>query len=171
MANIFVISDTHFGHTNMLKFVGVDGVTPVRVFSSVDEMNETIIDRWNATVRPSDHVYHLGDVAIVKRDLILVKRLQGKLRLVAGNHDIYFEEYAKYFQKVCGSRVLDNMLLTHFPVHPTSLGRFLGNIHGHIHERPSPSGPYLNVSVEAVDYTPVSLEDAKQRLIRIKEPA
>jgi calcineurin-like phosphoesterase family protein len=45
-----------------------------------------------------------------------------------------------------------------------SMGRALGNAHGHIHEKPSPPGPYLNVSVESINYTPISLEEARKRL-------
>jgi calcineurin-like phosphoesterase family protein len=59
------------------------------------------------------------------------------------------------------------LLLTHVPVHSSSLHKTgrkgqpdftLQNIHGHIHNRESPSGPYVNVSVEAIGYIPVNIE-------------
>lgn len=160
MATVFVISDTHFGHVNILAFCGLDGQRIRPQFASVEEMNEHIVDRWNATVRPQDHVYHLGDVAMRKDQLGIVKRLNGHKRLVLGNHDIFeAKDYlAAGFSKVFGARVLDGWLMTHFPVHLASRGRFRGNVHGHIHERPAPVGGYVNVSVEAVGYTPVALE-------------
>jgi calcineurin-like phosphoesterase family protein len=159
MATVFVISDTHFGHANMLSFTGLDGQR-VRSFESVEAMDEHIVARWNAVVRPRDHVYHLGDVAMRKDGLAMVSRLNGHKRLIPGNHDIFeVKDYlAAGFQKIYGMRVLDGWLMTHIPIHPESLGRFRGNVHGHIHERPSPEGRYINVSVEAVAYTPVALE-------------
>jgi calcineurin-like phosphoesterase family protein len=165
MANIFLVSDTHFGHANILNFTTRDG-GKVRDFASVDEMNETMIERWNKVVKPEDKVYHLGDVAMSKRDIPLVGRCNGHKRLVRGNHDDHnIKLYLPYFEEIYATRLLDNMLLSHIPVHPESLmGRGV-NIHGHVHNNVSPLhfGPnYLNVSVEVIDYTPISLEEAKQ---------
>lgn len=158
---IWVISDTHFGHENIIGYCG-------RPFDSAADMDEAMVDRWNSVVKPSDKVYHLGDVAMKKADLATVKLLNGKKRLVRGNHDIFdTKDYlAAGFQEVLGVRVLANVLFSHFPVHPDSLGRFIGNVHGHIHEKPSPAGRYLNVSVERIGYTPITLEDA---IVRLRE--
>lgn len=166
MSAIWVISDTHFGHANILTFCGADGARIRPDFDSADEMDEYMVERWNSVVRPGDKVYHLGDVAMRKEHLSIVRRLHGQKRLVRGNHDIFDTRlYIEAgFKEAYGVRVLAGMLLSHFPVHPSSVGRFLGNVHGHIHERPSPDGPYLNVSVEAVAYTPITLEDAAARL-------
>lgn len=165
MANIWLVSDTHFGHANILKFTTSDG-KPVREFSSVEEMNEVMIERWNKVVKPQDKVYHLGDVAMPKKGIELVGRCNGKKRLVRGNHDDHpMKLYTPYFEEIYATRLLDNMLLSHIPIHPESLmGRGV-NIHGHVHNNVSPLhfGPkYLNVSVEVIDYTPISLEEAKQ---------
>lgn len=167
MACIWLISDTHFGHANILTFSGPKGLIRPG-FGSSEEMDELMVQRWNEVVRPSDHVYHLGDVAMKKKDLAIVQRLNGKKRLVMGNHDIYeVKEYlAVGFQKVCGIRVMANLVLSHIPIHPLNMGRFRGNIHGHIHENDSPDGPYLNVCVEKLDYRPITLEEAQARLER-----
>lgn len=164
MANLYFISDTHFGHANMLKFLREDG-TPLRSFESVQEMDERIVDRWNSVVRPQDHVYHLGDVAMKQSEIATVGRCNGHKRLVRGNHDIYkTKKYLEYFDEIYGIRVLDNILFTHIPVHPESLGRFKANAHGHIHAQKSPEGKYINLSVEAINYTPVALEDLKKQI-------
>lgn len=157
---LWFISDTHFGHANMLTFTGADG-KPVREFASVAEMDETMVDRWNAVVRPSDHVYHLGDVALRKPQLQIVKRLAGQKRLIRGNHDIFeHKDYAAVgFQKTFSMRVFNNMLFTHIPIHPRSVGRFARNVHGHIHDSPALGHPYRNVCVEATGYRPLSLEE------------
>lgn len=163
MVQIWIISDTHFGHANILKFKREDG-SPLRPFSNPDEMDEHMIERWNSVVKPQDHVYHLGDVAMRREHIRLIARCNGHKRLVRGNHDIYkTKDYLPYFEEIYGIRVLDNLIFTHIPIHPESLGRFTANIHGHIHANQSPSGAYCNVSVEAIDYTPVALEDLRSR--------
>lgn len=171
MSEIFVISDTHFNHTNILKF-GRD-----KDFQSVEEMNEVMIERWNSVVKPNDKVYHLGDFAMGPRTehYKFITALNGKKRLVVGNHDDV-KHLAPYFQKVVMWRMFGEwgLLLTHVPVHPTTLGegRFNGkqikNIHGHIHANPSPAGPYQCVCVEQIDYTPVNIEDLKWKIGELK---
>lgn len=164
VANIFVISDTHFGHANMLNFQRKDG-SPLRVFKDVSHMNEILVQNWNSVVRNQDKVYHLGDITMHKQDIEILGRLNGHKRLVRGNHDVVQTcQYLRYFDEIYGSRVLDHMILTHIPIHPMSLGKFRANIHGHIHAQPSLGPRYFNASVEAINYTPISLEDIKKQL-------
>ncbi len=157
--NLFLISDTHFSHANIIKYCS-------RPFTDVEEMNWTIVDRWNTIVKPSDHVYHLGDVAIRREALKIVKALNGHKRLLFGNHDIYdYKSYTEVgFKKLAGIRVLDGILMTHIPVHPDSQGRFKANVHGHVHEKSYPDPFYINVSVEVINYTPIAFEDVKKRI-------
>ena len=137
MENIFIISDTHFGHANILTFSNADG-SPVRSFSCVEEMDQHMIDRWNSVVRPQDHVYHLGDVAMKRPYLDTIGKCNGHKRLVRGNHDIFrTKDYLKYFDEVYATRVLDGMIFTHIPIHPESMGRFGVNVHGHVHGMPA----------------------------------
>lgn len=171
MADLFIISDTHFGHSRILGFENADG-SSVRSFTSVEEMDQTMVDRWNSVVSPSSHVYHLGDVAMRKEHLVTVGRCNGHKRLVRGNHDIFrTKDYLKYFEEIYACRVLDKMLFTHIPIHPESMGRFWVNVHGHVHGLPQGTyGPkYYNASVEVMDFTPISLEDLKKRIEKFKE--
>lgn len=165
MSNIFCISDTHFSHYNMIhKF-------KTRPFSTVEEMDETLIENWNKVVKPGDKVYHLGDVAfgLKENHAALLSRLNGKLRLVVGNHDDV-KHMSQFFEKVMLWRMWPDLglLFTHVPVHRSTLGegRFNGkemiNVHGHIHQNPSPDGPYKCVCVEQTNYTPVSIEELRQ---------
>ena len=193
MANKFVISDTHFGHTNSWeKFKLPDG-SPLRPFTSNEEMDETMIERWNAKVKPEDTVYHLGDVVINRRHLHLVKRLNGKKRLVRGNHDIFKDKdyYEVGFDSLYGVRVFtDKFILSHIPLHPDSItDRFKVNVHGHLHanevtrdviERADPrtnehefyplrqeiDPRYLCVSVEHTNYEPLSFEEVDERIAK-----
>ena len=84
--NIFLASDHHMNHANCLTFKKNDG-TPLRPYSCVEEMNETLIDNHNSVVRPQDKIYMLGDVAMNKRGLEMVKRMNGTKILIKGNHD------------------------------------------------------------------------------------
>lgn len=167
MADIFVVSDTHFGHVNILTFRR-DDHSPLRTFDSVEAMDECMVERWNSVVRPHDKVYHLGDVAMHRRHIATIDRCHGHKRLVRGNHDIFpTKEYLKYFEEIYATRLLDDLLLSHIPVHPDSLKPKWVNVHGHLHNN-QPQGfmgpKYYNVSVELIDYTPVPLEDLKRRI-------
>ena len=66
----FVIADTHFGHAKSISFVRPDGEL-LRPFSSVEEMDETMVKRWNEKVGKRDTIYHLGDVAVYYTHLTL----------------------------------------------------------------------------------------------------
>lgn len=173
MANLFFISDTHFGHSNILTFSkGAESAEMLRPgFRDVLDMNEFIVENWNKTVRPQDHVYHLGDVAMKRQELAIVRRLNGHKRLIFGNHDIFeYQEYAKVgFEKVMGMRVMEGLVFTHVPIHPMNLGRFKMNVHGHMHDKivmhplmNLPDHRYLNVSVEQINYTPISLDEIRK---------
>ena len=133
MSNRFVISDTHFGHTNSWQLFKRPDGSPLRPFSSTEEMDEAMIERWNAKVQPHDVVYHLGDVVINRKFLHLVKRLNGKKRLVRGNHDIFKDQDYRDvgFDSLYGVRVFtDKFILSHIPLHPDCIThRFKVNVH------------------------------------------
>lgn len=164
--NTFLIADTHFGHANMNTFVRDDG-TPLRPFQNVEEMNEEMVQRWNAVVSPRDKVYHLGDVAIPRSGLQYLERLNGRKVLIKGNHDIFkAQDYLRPFRfdDIRGSHKLDAFILSHIPIHPAHLDRYKGNIHGHTHYRrvqnedESNDERYQCVCVEHTNYAPVPLD-------------
>lgn len=169
---IYLISDTHFGHTNTWAlFKQNDGVTPLRPFSSTEEMDEKMIDNWNRTVRIQDHVYHCGDVLINKKYFHLLGRLQGHKRLVMGNHDIYeYGKYADYFEKIMACRVFSDMILSHIPLRENQITtRFGVNIHGHLHGNMINDPRYLSVCVEQTNYTPLHIDEVRDRVKKNKE--
>lgn len=75
-------SDQHFDHINIIAFCE-------RPFSSVEQMNDEIIDRWNSVVDDDDEVYVLGDFALGHRGVSVpyAEKLKGQKYLVPGNHD------------------------------------------------------------------------------------
>lgn len=139
----------------------------MRSFSSVEEMDEFMIDQWNAVVKTSDKVYHLGDVSMKKKSIATVGRCNGHKRLVRGNHDIFpTKEYLPYFEDIYGTRVFEDMVLSHIPLHPESVRMNWTNVHGHNHNnRGQALGvKYLNVCVELTDYRPLAIEEVRQRI-------
>lgn len=170
MHNTFLIADPHFGHIGVVRFLREDG-SKLRPWDTADEMDEVLVNNWNKTVRDQDKVYVLGDVVMNRRHLNTLGRLRGKKVLIKGNHDIFhLEEYTKFFYDIRACHVLDNLLLTHIPVHPDSKGRFRGNVHGHLHSNRVrlPTGEidpwYYCVSVENINYTPMSFEEVRKAL-------
>lgn len=148
--SVFFISDLHLGHENMaLK----------RGFSCAEEMNNHIINCWNSVVNKRDMVYILGDITMEKiRDYPILNKLKGDKNVVLGNHDErgHVKELLKYVNSVAGMINYKNKcILTHCPIHPSELYyRFEYNIHGHVHENTLPDRRYINVSCEAINYTP-----------------
>lgn len=165
MTKTFLISDTHFGHDNMYKFTKSDGTLVRPWASNSTEGDEIMVDNWNKVVSPQDRVYHLGDVAIPRKGLKVLSRLNGRKILIKGNHDIFkLKEYAEYFDDVRGSHKLQNFVLSHIPLHPESLAQWcVANIHGHLHYRRvmqdgEIDARYFNVSVEQINITPINFE-------------
>ena len=177
MPSVFLVSDTHFGHKGVCHFTRNDGVTKLRPFDTPEEMDEFMVEAWNARVRPNDKVYHLGDVVMSRRSLSIMDRLNGDKVLIRGNHDIFKDEdYRKYFRELRAYHVMNGMILSHIPIHSESLGRFGVNIHGHTHAnrvmRPlATSGRtdvvdvrYHCVCVEQTDFAPILFEDVINRI-------
>lgn len=155
---IFLTADTHFSHAGVCKFLRDDG-TKLRPWDDPHDMDEALIENWNRVVAPDDKVYHLGDVAINRRGLNVLPRLHGRKVLIKGNHDIFkLPEYAEHFYDIRAYHVLDRLILSHVPIHPESLGRFRGNVHGHLHQREIGDPRYLCVSVERTNFTPIDFE-------------
>lgn len=162
---VFLIADPHFGHHGVCKFLRDDG-TKLRPFDTPEEMDEAMIKNWNEVVRPVDKVYVMGDVVINRRCMPIFSRLNGKKVLIKGNHDIFqLKDYLTYFYDIRAFHYLDKFALSHIPIHPDCLGRFAGNIHGHIHQRVVmmldgdefrvPDPRYFCVSAEQINYTPI----------------
>jgi len=129
--SVYFIADLHFGHEKMAKFRG---------FNSIEEHDEYIIHNWNKVVKDSNFniIYVLGD--ITNDDASYYKylnKLNGMKKVVAGNHDILEDskKLISYVNGITGAVKYQNKyLLTHIPVHPTSLDKNIINIHGHTHK-------------------------------------
>lgn len=161
---IFLISDTHFSHTNIIKYCN-------RPFKDVEEMNEIIINKWNSVVKENDIVYHLGDFALYNAELKkLVNRLNGKIYLIRGNHD----RKTVTFYNNAGLEVLPTqtkldkykLILSHRPLMNNQIPNGYINVHGHIHNSELDQEKFninnhICVSVEMIDYKPIKIKEIK----------
>lgn len=183
MPSVWLVSDTHFGHEKTCTVFKREDGSPLRPFSSAEEMDEFMVKAWNERVKPNDKVYHLGDVVINRKFLSVLSRLNGDKVLIRGNHDIFkLEDYTQYFRDVRGYHVMNGLILSHVPVHHDSLARFGANIHGHLHANrvmkacgiDAKTGDILYgneidpryhcVCVEHTDFAPILFEDVLKRI-------
>ena len=188
MGQIFFTSDTHFMHTNILKYC------PGRKWASVEEMTEGLVTNWNARVTADDVVYHLGDFAMGgKQNVALRSRLNGKIILIKGNHDYKTGKTSPdSFLKDAGfAEVHNNLLLeldglklylAHLPAHvidpyedraayekfpaellqPPPIG-YDYFICGHVHDKWARKGNTINAGMDVSDYHPLLLSELLKR--------
>ncbi len=172
MTQTFLISDTHFGHANILNFKTKDG-EHLRKFSDVYYMDQYMINAWNSVVKPGDKVYHIGDVNFCNFTRLkeIFDQLNGTKVLIKGNHDNYLkpQQLLQLFKDIRAYHVLDNILLAHIPIHPLSLERWRGQVHGHLHDNVVGDPKYLNVSVERIKYTPINFEEVHTYFTRLSD--
>jgi calcineurin-like phosphoesterase family protein len=176
---VWFTADLHFGHANIIQYCA-------RPFADVDSMNCALIEGWNSSVKPTDTVWVLGDVALGRIDdtFALIGELHGGKLLLAGNHDRcwfghgdkatrWTERYldAGFAEVHHGEIKIDiaqrSVLASHFPYRGDSHDhdRFVEHrpvdrgewlLHGHVHERWRQRGQMINVGVDAWGYRPVS---------------
>lgn len=180
-SKFYFISDTHFNHKNIIKYCN-------RPFENIDEMNKVFIENWNNTVTDFDTIFHLGDVALTSESEMreLIPKLKGKKILVKGNHD---KKSNEFFRNVGFGIIPENplklnkekLILSHKPLKDTEIPDGYVNVHGHTHNNPLhkinpetnemeyPEELYsdklhFNVSVDVIDFKPISLEELLKRL-------
>ncbi len=139
---VWVTSDLHFYHKNILKYSA-----KTRPYSDVSEMNESIQLEWNTNVHPDDTVYILGDVAFsnAQQAAAILCRLNGRKVLIRGNHDaklVKQPDFCQFFENIYDYYELNyegfKVVMFHFPIiewNNCHRGSIL--LHGHLHGNPS----------------------------------
>ena len=165
--SIYFTADLHLGHAGIIRVRN-------RPFTDADEMNEALVQYYNAVVHKNDICYILGDLAhkqSKEETARLVKRLNGRKILIRGNHDGGIDE--SLFDHVCDFETISVSesvcALMHYPLlswPKEHRGSFM--LHGHIH-----SGPEYNeqnraagilrydVGVDANNFCPISFEQIR----------
>ena len=150
MEKIFFTADTHFNHPAILNFCK-------RPFSSIEEMNESLIENWNHKVGRNDRIYIVGDLCF-SNHLKIIPRLNGKKHLILGNHDKSLnQEILNHFVSVSQRKEIkiDNrfFVLEHCPLR-TWEECYMGSVHlfGHVHGRINTYNLSFDVGVDTNNY-------------------
>lgn len=160
MSNTFIISDMHFGHNEIILYEN-------RPFKDIEEMDKFIIENWNKTVEKDDRVFILGDVSFYNKEETtnIINLLNGYKILILGNHDK--DKAVTWWQEVGMDQVIEYpiifegfYMLSHEPLYISKNMPYM-NIHGHIHHLKYDDSQFFNVSVECINYTPISFEKIK----------
>ena len=181
---LFVISDMHYGHKNIIEYCK-------RPFETVNEMNEIMRTNWNNTVGQNDVVINIGDLSAnirtdnqqeeLKKYLL---SLNGTKILLRGNHDHFSDDFYKQsgFRIVQDYMSIGKYFICHYPIYTeskyskpvdTRMKKIFNNsecteiIHGHTHNNQGnvikslwkDKIPRYNCSVEVINFTPIPFED------------
>ncbi len=159
---IWFTADPHFGHENIIKYCN-------RPFKNVKIMDQTIIRNHNGRVGSNDDVYILGDFSLKPKRYRedyrkIVSKLNGKLHLIMGNHDIkdptfyidvgFHSVHYPYFE-------VKEFICVHDPSISTinSDKKFLC---GHIHNLFLKIKNCLNVGVDIHNFNPISIDEVRE---------
>lgn len=176
-SEVFFTSDTHFGHSNIIKYCA-------RPFDNTNDMDEALINNWNAKVPKDGIVYHLGDFAwgSINYWEKIREQLNGEIILIYGNHD---EKYLnnklmyKLFKEVTPQKKIwinkIPIYMNHYPFLCFG-GSYKGlgatwQLFGHVHSNPrSEEGldhkrlvncfpTQYDVGVDNNNFTPISFDE------------
>lgn len=180
--HLFFTSDTHFYHESIIRLCN-------RPYSTVEEMNNDLIHKWNSVVGPDDIVFHLGDFSWCGSDKTkkICEQLNGHKCLILGNHDHekMYNAYLKLFDLGVYQQLLlnidnRNVYLNHYPF-LCYAGTYRNSkdmvwqLYGHVHSGPGATGldlPRLeycfktqyDVGVDNNNYTPISWEQVCNKI-------
>lgn len=168
---VYFISDTHFFHENIIKLAN-------RPFSSIEKMNQKLIENWNRKIKGNDTVYILGDMFFRCKESEnienILSQLNGKKHLIIGNHDSSWMDKVnlnKYFVEVTDFKVTTNgeyaVTLCHYPLLTWKHESKSYMIHGHIHANTTDDffplickrERVLNAGIDINNFEPCTLEE------------
>jgi len=172
---IWVWSDLHFGHNNIIKFSN-------RPYPDIDTMNEMLIKTFNDMVGPDDISIWVGDISFkgAEESKRIVRRMNGYKILVVGNHDFEKKKGIKplamdevhivYNLEMSESKIA----FTHYPM--DNLPEGWVNVHGHVHigghhADEVESTTHINVNCEFWDYKPIPLDVIYDKVVEFEELA
>ena len=176
---VWFTSDQHFGHKKMANLRGfykqpnlLEGEVedPAIMQNALNEMNETLIENYNSVVKCNDVVYMLGDFSFQNEESAIqtLKRLNGNITLVEGNHDKKRKKMLRAFsrvERICYAKINGHdVVMCHFPMliwHKHQYGAF--HLHGHSHGNLNSPEFYkrcvMDVGVDVTKLFPISFEE------------
>ena len=174
MNKIWFTADHHFGHTNIIENCN-------RPFSTVEEMDSIMIERWNEVVRKNDMVYHLGDITLYKDVSKYISKLNGHITVIPGNHDfrwmgLHFDYDVLYTKtgimgitaplvelKMRAEKTI--MVLCHYALRTWNRSHYGSlHLHGHSHGMLEQFPNSMDVGVDCHNFYPISLSFVMENL-------
>lgn len=166
MSKTWFTSDSHFGHTNIIKLCN-------RPFKDIVEMDQTLVENWNKSVKPEDTVYCLGDFAYKNAKALnfYADALNGTKHLVLGNHDHKsVDEYKKYFATVQDVLYVEIekqlIVMFHYPIFSwKKKARGAWHLYGHVHNAVLDvlkDTKSMNMCVDVTEFKPVEFDAIKE---------
>lgn len=163
-SNIFFTADTHFGHSNIIKYTN-------RPFKTSDEMDESILKKFNEVLNPGDTLYHLGDVSWSSYNL---DRFFGRLNchqvhLIYGNHDkpkVTFHKSIKSYSDLKSFSIgKEYVVCCHYPMRSwKKRGHGAYHFYGHVHNTMPGIGRSQDVGVDTNNFYPWEWSELYKRL-------
>jgi calcineurin-like phosphoesterase family protein len=176
--NIWFTSDTHFNHSNISSVNVSNWESGYRKFGSLNEMNEVMVDNINHSVKVGDVLYHLGDFAFGKNDVIekFRKCINCKtIHLIYGNHDklIRRRSQLRSLFTTTNDVITDNIggvdfHLSHYS-HQVWPESHRGRLHlfGHSHSSIDGIGRSMDVGVDNNDFYPFHIDEIRDILSKV----
>ena len=176
MDKIAFTSDTHFGHRLMIE-------KNLRPFTSIKEMDEYLIKKWNEVVTRNTFIYHLGDFSFASMDrtIEILKQLNGIKFLILGNHDdmmldkkiagffrwIKTYEEIKIFDDIETEPLKHKITLCHYPFEVWNRSHYgQWSLHGHSHgslkSNQLNNKKRLDIGVDCNNYAPFTYAQIKE---------
>ena len=154
----FFTADEHYWHKNILKYCQ-------RPFSSIEEMNETIIKNNNEVVTKNDFVIHGGDTTLLSRKVFqnseILQKLNGNHIFLRGSHDYWLSKntITRWEKLIEGQYVVvDHYAMRVWP--RSHYGSW--QLYGHSHGSLPPLGNQVDMGVDNWNFYPVSFEELKK---------
>lgn len=163
MPNNFFSSDWHLGHKNILRY-------DPRPFEDIETHDETIISNYNSIVGSNDNFYFLGDFCLdSRRTEEYLKRLNGKLFFIKGNHDKrntvkLYEKYGTYLGQLDDLSIKNQaIVLCHYRMDVWNRSHYGSwNLHGHSHGTLKENNKLtLDLGVNTHSYKPLEFEEIR----------
>lgn len=178
---VWITSDTHYGHKNIVRGVTnwrtQDDQVPIdstRDFQTIEQMNQRLVDGINSYVGQDDTLIMLGDVSFGGFDnigIFLDRLVCHNIHLILGNHDTHIENNRNNIQDrfLSVQHYLEvniegqDFVLCHYPLQSWHcLNKGVIHLHGHVHlpeNRKFGSGKKLDVGVDGNGMDPYSISD------------
>ena len=179
--NVYITSDTHFGHKNIVRgttnWRTQDGEIPIdstRDFQTIEQMNERLIDGINHHVGQDDTLIMLGDVSFGGFDnigIFLERLVCHNIHLILGNHDQHIENNRDHVkgrflsvQHYLEVKINDrDFVLCHYPLQSWhGMNKGVIHLHGHVHlpeNRKFGNGKKMDVGVDGNGMDPYSIDE------------